>query len=130
IAPDTDPGTSPSVLDTFAVTASYPTASNVGKVISEPEPTIVLIAPAQKPAAPTATPSSGVTAGCRSRPDGQGRRPSRSPGPGRAGPRARPSPGQARTARRRRLTRSRRPAAWRDRPRGPRAGAGSRPGQA
>ena len=61
MAPETEPGTSPRVLDTFAVTASYPTASNVGKVISEPEPTMVLIVPAAMPAPTIAAASGGVT---------------------------------------------------------------------
>src|SRR3954471_2740468 len=46
---------------TFAGTGGRPTASRVGKVIREPEPTIVLIAPAARPAAAIATASRGVT---------------------------------------------------------------------
>ena len=45
------PGTSPTLFDTFASTGGYPKASSVGKVISVPEPTTVLIVPAASPAA-------------------------------------------------------------------------------
>jgi hypothetical protein len=38
-------------LLTFASTGGYPKASSVGKVISVPEPTTVLIVPAASPAA-------------------------------------------------------------------------------
>ena len=39
----------PDVLLTFATTGGNPNANRVGKVISEPEPTMVLIVPATKP---------------------------------------------------------------------------------
>jgi len=42
----------PTVLLTLAITGEYPMASSVGKVSSEPEPTMVLMVPARK-AAPT-----------------------------------------------------------------------------
>src|SRR5215813_6461052 len=40
------PGTSPVLFDTFAMTGGKPNASSVGKVISDPDPTTALIAPA------------------------------------------------------------------------------------
>ena len=49
------PNTSPTELETFAVTELKPTASSTGKVISDPEPTIALMPPAVKPAARTAS---------------------------------------------------------------------------
>src|SRR3954466_14239654 len=81
MAPETDPETKPIVLLTFAETGGSPTASNVGKVIREPDPTIVLTAPAASPAAAIATASRGVTthearllprAGCVLPPAGRG----------------------------------------------------------
>jgi hypothetical protein len=50
MAPLNEPGTKPTVLLTFATTGVYPNASRVGKVISDPDPTIVLIVPATSPA--------------------------------------------------------------------------------
>ena len=50
MTPLTDPGTSPTVLLTLATTAGKPNASRVGKVMSEPDPTTVLIVPAANPA--------------------------------------------------------------------------------
>ena len=49
--PEATPGTSPTLLDTFASTGGYPSASSVGKVISVPEPTTVLMVPAARPTA-------------------------------------------------------------------------------
>ena len=49
--------TSPTQFETLAVTGEKPTASRVGKVISEPEPTIALIPPAASAAARTASAS-------------------------------------------------------------------------
>src|SRR6476646_9732795 len=46
------PKVMPTVLLTLAITGEYPMASNVGNVINEPEPTMVLMVPARK-AAPT-----------------------------------------------------------------------------
>ena len=57
MAPETEPGTRPTELETLAVTGGTPNASSVGKVIRVPEPTTVLIAPA---AAPAATGGSGT----------------------------------------------------------------------
>ena len=54
MAPDSEPGTSPRVLETLAVTAGKPIASSVGKVIRVPDPTTALIAPAPTPASRTA----------------------------------------------------------------------------
>lgn len=45
------------MLDTLAVTGGSPVASSTGKVISVPEPTMVLIVPAPIPAARTASDS-------------------------------------------------------------------------
>ncbi|GAA3951040.1 hypothetical protein GCM10022384_01050 [Streptomyces marokkonensis] len=59
-------------METVAVTGDSPVASRTGKVISVPEPTTLLIAPAPKPAANTAAIASGVTR-CR---------PAPAPGPG------------------------------------------------
>src|SRR5690242_21468967 len=59
MAPVTEPGTSPRALETLAVTGGRPTASRTGKVISVPDPTMVLIVPAPIPAARTATASAG-----------------------------------------------------------------------
>ncbi len=66
MAPLTEPGIRPSALDTVAVTGDSPVASSTGKVISVPEPTTLLMAPAPTPAANTAAMASGVTA-CRPR---------------------------------------------------------------
>src|SRR3954462_12613075 len=40
----------PTVLLTLAISGEYPIASNVGKVINEPEPTMVLMVPARNAA--------------------------------------------------------------------------------
>ena len=48
-APLSEPGTSPTVLLTLATTGENPNASRVGKVMSDPEPTMVLIVPATSP---------------------------------------------------------------------------------
>src|SRR3954454_7950376 len=71
-APEADPGTRPTLLDTLAVTGAYPRASSTGKVISVPEPTTVLIVPAASPAASTRRASGSVIrrAGCHARPQG------------------------------------------------------------
>src|SRR3954451_542122 len=61
MAPDSVPGTRPTVLETLAVTGGTPKASRVGKVMSVPEPTTVLIVPAAHPASRIATTSNGVT---------------------------------------------------------------------
>ena len=45
-----DPGTSPMVLETLAVTGGTPNASRVGNVIRVPDPTTVLMVPAATPA--------------------------------------------------------------------------------
>src|SRR6478735_7168046 len=50
-----EPGIRPRALETVAVTGGRPVASRTGKVMSVPEPTIVLIAPALIPAAKTAS---------------------------------------------------------------------------
>ena len=50
-APESDPGASPTVLETLAITGGTPSASSVGNVISVPEPTTVLIKPASPPGA-------------------------------------------------------------------------------
>src|ERR1039458_3705882 len=50
MAPLSDPGTRPMVLLTLATTGENPNASKVGKVISDPDPTMVLIVPATRPA--------------------------------------------------------------------------------
>src|SRR3954469_22479986 len=55
------PNTSPTVFDTFSATGGGPTASSVGNVTSDPDPTIVLTMPAAPPAAKTATYSPSVT---------------------------------------------------------------------
>ena len=47
--PLTVPATRPTVLLTLATTGEKPNASKVGKVMSEPEPTMVLTVPATKP---------------------------------------------------------------------------------
>src|SRR5437763_1496523 len=60
------------VLLTLAGTGDSPTASNVGNVISDPEPTMVLTAPAARPAAATASAPSGVTGPGLSRPAAPG----------------------------------------------------------
>ena len=59
--PDSDPGTSPIVFDTLAVTGGMPNASRVGNVISVPDPTTVLMVPAATPASRMATISRGLT---------------------------------------------------------------------
>ena len=48
------------VLETLAVTGAYPTASSVGNVMSEPEPTTVFTPPATAPAPVIASASSTV----------------------------------------------------------------------
>lgn len=50
MAPLMEPGTKPRVLDTLAVTGGRPVASSTGKVMSVPEPTMVLMVPAPMPA--------------------------------------------------------------------------------
>src|SRR5438046_372973 len=60
MAPLIEPGTNPMVFVTFACTGGNPNASNVGKVINDPDPTIVLMLPAANPAAATAAIWSGV----------------------------------------------------------------------
>jgi len=45
------------VLETFATNGGNPKNSNVGKVISVPDPTMVLMVPAAIPAASSATTS-------------------------------------------------------------------------
>src|SRR5450759_3388282 len=57
------PGTSPTVFETFATTGEYPTARSVGNVISEPDPTTVLMVPAARPAARIAIASNGLMGG-------------------------------------------------------------------
>src|SRR3954453_14706119 len=61
MAPDSEPGTRPSVFDTFAVTGGTPNARRVGNVISVPDPTTVLMVPAASPARPMAMASSRDT---------------------------------------------------------------------
>ena len=56
--PLTVPATSPTVLLTLATTGEKPKASRVGKVMSEPEPTMVLMVPATRPAPTMASASS------------------------------------------------------------------------
>ena len=48
------------MFDTFAVTGAYPTASSVGNVMSEPEPTTAFMPPATAPAATMASASRTV----------------------------------------------------------------------
>src|SRR3954452_15992622 len=60
MAPLIDPGTRPRVFVTLATTGSYPTASSVGNVIRDPDPTTVLTAPAAVPAARIPSALSGV----------------------------------------------------------------------
>ena len=48
------------LFDTLASTGGYPRASRVGKVMSEPEPTMTLIVPAASPAAKMARAAHGV----------------------------------------------------------------------
>src|SRR5579864_8213124 len=68
------PGTSPTLLETLATTGGKPKASRVGKVISDPDPTTALMAPAPQPAARIASaspgPKSGEPAGARGPPRG------------------------------------------------------------
>lgn len=56
-----EPKTSPRELETVAVTGGRPVATSTGKVISVPEPTMVLMVPAPMPAAKTASISQMVT---------------------------------------------------------------------
>ncbi|GAA1609246.1 hypothetical protein GCM10009733_001830 [Nonomuraea maheshkhaliensis] len=49
------------MLETLAVTGSTPSATSVGNVISEPDPTTALMAPATIPAAQIAASSHPVT---------------------------------------------------------------------
>src|SRR3954454_7804840 len=65
-----EPKTSPTVLETLATTGGYPTASRVGNVISDPDPTIALTAPATTPAPVTASISRTVTGGTVAAPPG------------------------------------------------------------
>src|ERR1035437_6591239 len=60
MAPLIDPGNRPTVLETLASSGAYPKASSNGNVISDPEPTIVLIVPAARPAHRIAPASTGV----------------------------------------------------------------------
>src|SRR5215469_13034228 len=55
------PGTSPTLFDTLATTGAKPNANSVGKVISEPDPTTALMAPAAVAAARIAMTSAPVT---------------------------------------------------------------------
>ena len=61
MTPDTEPGTRPMLFDTLASNGGYPSAMSVGKVISEPEPTTVLIVPAAMPASVMRSASPGFT---------------------------------------------------------------------
>src|SRR5437764_9774031 len=61
MAPDTEPGTSPIVFETLAVTGAYPNPRSTGNVISVPLPTTVLIVPAATPAPKMASACRGVT---------------------------------------------------------------------
>src|SRR6188768_1869652 len=61
MAPVSDPGTSPSPLDTLAVSGGYPSARSTGKVTSVPEPTIALIIPAHTPATTMMRPCATLT---------------------------------------------------------------------
>lgn len=54
-APLAPPATRPTVFDTLAASGLTPKKSSVGKVMSVPEPTIVLIMPAPVPASAMAT---------------------------------------------------------------------------
>src|SRR5579864_7687637 len=54
------------LLDTLASTAGYPSATSVGKVINDPDPTTALIDPAASPAAKIRTACSAVTGDRRS----------------------------------------------------------------
>src|SRR4051794_754380 len=74
MAPDSVPGTRPTVLETLAVTGGTPKASRVGKVIRVPEPTMVLIVPAAMPASRMAATSNGVTSCAGRRRRGRGGR--------------------------------------------------------
>src|SRR5512139_2316242 len=89
MAPDTEPGTSPTVLDTFAVTGGIPNARRVGNVISVPDPTTVLMVPAATPASRIAVISRGLTVRADPRP--RVRRPTPTP-TARPTPRPRRSP--------------------------------------
>src|SRR5688572_12470797 len=60
-APESEPGASPTVLETLAITGGTPSASKVGNVIKVPEPTTALIKPAAAPAPKSASRSSQVT---------------------------------------------------------------------
>ena len=66
-----EPGTSPTVFETLAVTGGTPRATRVGNVMSVPDPTTVLMRPAARPARRMAAASSRVTAwaapGCHPR---------------------------------------------------------------
>src|SRR5580700_6056756 len=55
------PETRPTLLETLATTGAKPKASSVGKVISEPDPTTALTAPAATPAPRIASASAGPT---------------------------------------------------------------------
>jgi len=66
LAPVTDgaahrSGDEPMVLETLATSGRYPRASNVGKVMIDPAPTIVLIVPAARPAPAMARSASALT---------------------------------------------------------------------
>src|SRR5215469_3937 len=55
------PDTRPMLFETLAMTGGYPKASSVGNVISEPDPTTALTAPAAIPAPRIAKASGGPT---------------------------------------------------------------------
>jgi hypothetical protein len=55
------------LFDTLATTGGMPKASRVGKVISDPEPTMAFMVPAATPAAKIATPSAMPTLSSMSR---------------------------------------------------------------
>src|SRR5215472_11769796 len=55
------PGTRPMLFETLAITGGKPNASRVGNVISDPEPTTALIAPAATAASRIATISPMLT---------------------------------------------------------------------
>src|ERR1700712_3385733 len=71
MAPESDPGASPTVLDTLATTGGTPNARRVGNVINVPDPTTVLIVPAAMPESSRAAPSHGLTGREEPHPDQQ-----------------------------------------------------------
>jgi len=58
-APLIVPGTNPTVFETFAMSGGYPRSSKVGKVTSDPAPTIAFTVPAKMPTAMMTTAPSG-----------------------------------------------------------------------